>query len=201
MSAGAFLPDIPGTQIQYTGTMCIGEKTKIITKTIMVLDPIKEKKSGEIWTVHRERFSVEGKVTQKIKYYISRSDGIYLVAQAKNPEAKPKKLKSPQIVLPLPPFEGATWEADFKEKKKRITISYVLEKCSDSVDVHGQTITGLHIRGTGEASVLGVHVPLTVEMWMNETHGVLREINHRTVRSVDTVTILELNPDALSVAD
>jgi len=200
-SAGAYLPDVPGTTLLYTGTMLIGEKTKVITKTITVLDPFQDEKSGEIWTVHEERLSVVGKDTLKIKYYAFRKDGIYLVAQARNAGSKLRRLKSPQILLKLPPGRGDSWVASFKEKKKKILISYSLDDLAATVEIDGRSYHCLHIRGTGEASVLGVQVPLTVDMWMNETYGLLREVNHRTVRGTETVTTLDFTGSGTYSAD
>ncbi|MBN1356052.1 hypothetical protein JXA40_07250 [bacterium] len=194
--AGAmdYLVSEPGTVLKYTGTMVIDGEKKDISKILRVLEPFRDAGSGEFRTVHEEIVTMREQEYRKVKYYQVRPDGIFLIAESEETGGDPVFFSEPLLWLKLPPETAVTWKSGIREKKKKISVDYEILDRADSLILHGETYRCVHIRGTGEAKVMGVQIPMKIEMWIHPDYGVIQEINHRVVGKSNSTTTFIIDP-------
>ncbi len=192
--AAAYLSDVPGTVLEFTGEVKAGEDNKPAVQTTKVLEPYIDKETNEQYIVHEVTISLDSNSDTKIQYFHVKPDGIYLVGEAKKATDPVEKLKTPSMVLPLPVTDTSTWVVDRDEGKKKVNLSYKVVSTTESLQVGAQTLPVIHIQGTGTSKVMGMEIPMVRDTWFNQEKGIVKQVIKQTIASAETTTTLTLTP-------
>jgi len=181
--AADYMLETPGESYTMTGEMVAENESMSMTKTVRVLKPgaVKSVPGGAI--VLYTTIVVDGDKNELVVCLERREDGFYRVATAKKPGKKARPEKDPQLEIPIPLEVGTSWTSVEKGMGK-VEMTWTIVE----IDPESRLV---HIKGEGEAKVLGMKIPVVKESWILPTGVKTREIFRQTIMGKEAVTELE----------
>ena len=172
----------PGVSYTLTGDMVAETERMSVTKTVRVLAPgaVKNAPGGSI--LLHTTIVVDGDSDERVLCLERRVDGFYRIATAKKPGKKASLEKNPQLEIPIPLEVGTSWTTVEKGKGKVEMTWTILE-----IDPESRLA---HVKGEGQAKILGMRIPVVKESWILPTGVRTREISRQTIMGKDVVITL-----------
>ena len=182
--AADYMLETPGESYTMTGEMVAENESMTMTKTVRVLKPgaVKSVPGGAI--VLYTTIVVDGDKNELVVCLERREDGFYRVATAKKPGKKARPEKDPQLEIPIPIEVGTSWTILEKKGMSKVEMTWTI------VEIDPESRLA-HVKGEGEAKVLGMKIPVVKESWILPTGVKTREISRQTIMGKEAVVTLE----------
>ena len=181
--AADYMLETPGESFTLTGEMVVETESMSVTKTVRVLESgaVKNAPGGSI--VLHTTIVVDGDNDERVLCLERREDGFYRVATAKKPGKKARPEKDPQLEIPIPLEVGTSWTSVEKGMGK-VEMTWTI------VEIDPESRLA-HLKGEGEAKVLGMKIPVVKESWILPTGVRTREISSQTIMGKEALGTLE----------
>jgi len=182
--AADYMLETPGESYTMTGEIVAEDESMSMTKTVRVLKPgaVKNAPGGSI--VLQTTIVVDGDKDELVVCLERREDGFYRVATAKKPGKKARPEKDPHLEIPIPIEVGTSWTIVEKKGMSKVEMTWTIVE----IDPESRLV---HIKGEGEAKVLGMKIPVVKESWILPTGVKTREIFRQTITGREVVSTLE----------
>ena len=181
--AADYMLETPGESYTLTGEMVADTESMSVTKTVRVLEPgaVKNAPGGSIML--HTTIVVDGDDQERVLCLERREDGFYRVATAKKPGNKARPEKDPQLEIPIPLEVGTSWTS-VEKRKAKVEMTWTI------VEIDPESRLA-HVKGEGQAKVLGIKIPVVKESWILPAGVRTREISRQTILGKEAVTTLE----------
>jgi hypothetical protein len=192
--AQSYLAHSSGMVIKSAGSLAAGDEIKAILEVIKVLEPTESPTSHENWIGNEIRITIAESEKVFVKYYATRQDGIYCVSETTGTESTPKPLDAPYMILPAVIENGKTWDVNYTEDKKKLSLKCKIENSEEELKIGEKTFKTVHVKAEGSAKVMGLEIPLSRETWYAGDLGVIKQITTQKIGRTDAVVTITLTP-------